>query len=112
MAALAQSGFELFGGGDGGGKRWASGRDTTSTLLLHVRGLPFRPSVVIAKLVENNNYVRFSVYVDPGLLNSPNGMSVRVGSGSQISQINTTIFEDGFEIGTYVDGVYDWIAFE
>lgn len=95
------------------GVRFARGETSSSAEIVEVRGLSFKPAIVIVKVQTVNPGIGLSVYTDkPQLINSSYGISVRVRTAQNSESGVFTIREDGFYVNTLYAGVKSWIAIE
>lgn len=113
LGATVPAGY-YSGGNVPSGKRFASGGGFTGTDgQKTVRGLAFRPSIIIVHGGGGINNSHYSLYVDPTVMGI-RGINVSVGASGQGAITSTTIYDDGFSINV---NLYDtsnarWIAFE
>lgn len=101
------------------GKKWASGAITQTENLVSIRGLTFKPKIVILTGVStsDSNKTTRMVYVDDSMVsislynNVVNRTMVRSDATTSVSPAGT-MFSDGFEMTFPSRGNTQWIAYE
>lgn len=100
------------------GKRYASGDSVVSGFFLEVRGLPFKPNIIVVKYVNSNDKgSQMAVYANKtSFTTQPNVSLSAFADASTLWQGQETIYADGFSLRISSPNLTNervtWIAFE